>query len=45
MVPDVVIGLPVTVRPVVPPENATDVTVPEPLTAAHDVTPLPSVWR
>lgn len=38
MVPDVVIGLPVTVRPVVPPEKATEVTVP-PVPVADSVPP------
>jgi hypothetical protein len=40
IVPDVVIGLPVTESPVVPPLNATLVTVPEPpLTVAHEPSP------
>jgi hypothetical protein len=34
IVPVVVIGDPVTVRPVVPPDRATDVTVPDPPAAA-----------
>lgn len=39
IVPDVVIGLPDTVSPVVPPDNATDVTVPPELAACQVGTP------
>lgn len=42
MVPDVVMGEPDTVRPVVPPERATEVTVPVDA-AAKDKTPEPFV--
>ena len=38
-VPEVVMGPPVNVRPVVPPEPLTLVTVPEPDTGIHDMTP------
>ena len=37
IVPEVVIGPPEVVRPVVPPETATEVTVPEPLAVALTV--------
>jgi len=37
IVPVLVIGPPEVVRPVVPPDTATDVTVPLPATVAHDV--------
>jgi hypothetical protein len=43
MVPEVVIGLPDTVNPVVPPLTATDVTVPEPPAAPNVRLPEPSV--
>ena len=42
-VPDVVIGEPLNVRPVVPPDAATDVTVPLPPEAAMLIVPLPFV--
>lgn len=45
MVPDVVIGLPETVRPVVPPDRATDVTVPEPPVEAMVIEPAPLVME
>jgi hypothetical protein len=36
-VPDVVIGEPLNVRPVVPPDAATDVTVPEPVILSQTI--------
>jgi hypothetical protein len=43
MVPEVVIGPPEVVKPVVPPETATEVTVPDPPVAAIVIDPAPLV--
>ena len=45
MVPELVTGPPLKVRPVLPPDTSTDVTVPVPDVAAHVKTPEPSVVR